>query len=181
MSSALVERAMSLALRAHEGQYRKDAPTPYITHPVRVALILARQGFDDELLAAALVHDVVEDTNITIEELRHELGEEVAALVEPLTHNAALPWKEKKEEYIRSVRFSNDRVKAIVTADKIANAESLLDALARDGNSAWDRFSVSREQKLWFEDAVLSMLRETWTHPLVDSYAELVDRLNHSF
>lgn len=175
---ALLERAMLLALRAHEGQMRKDAPMPYIVHPVEVALILARQGFSDTVLAAALVHDVVEDTTVSLADVRTELGDAVAALVAPVTHDDSLSWEEKKQAYIDTIRSASEDVKALSTADKIANAHSLLAAYAREGAAVWQYFNRGRDKKLWFENAMLAMLRETWQHPLVDEYTRLVDEMN---
>ena len=174
---ALIEKALALALRAHEGQMRKDAPTPYLVHPVRVAILLARYGFPDEVVAAGLVHDVVEDTDVSLEEIRQELGEQVAALVAPVTHDDTLPWEEKKKAYIESVRAASEGAKAVATADKIANAESLLAAHAREGSAVWGYFNAGKEKKLWFEASMLAMLQESWPHPLVEAYAVMVEEL----
>ncbi|MFA6408218.1 MAG: HD domain-containing protein [Candidatus Paceibacterota bacterium] len=177
MKPALVERAIAFAVRAHEGQMRKEAPTPYIVHPVRVAILLARYGFSDEVVAAGLVHDVVEDTNISLEDIRRELGGAVAELVAPVTHDDTLSWIEKKKAYIESVREANDEVKAIATADKIANAESLLGAHKREGVAVWRYFNAEKEKKLWFEESMLAMLQESRSHPIVDEYAHMVSEL----
>lgn len=177
MSGALLNRAVAFAVRAHEGQKRKEGDTPYIVHPVEVALILAQRGFSDTVLAAALVHDVVEDTPITLAQVQDELGEEVAKLVAPLTHDGSLAWEEKKKAYIETIRAASDAVKAISTADKIANAHSLLAAHEAQGKEIWTRFNRGRDKKIWFENAMLAMLRESWKHPLVDEYAELVAQL----
>ncbi len=174
----LIEKAMTLAERAHAGQTRKEAPIPYIVHPVSVALILARHGFSDEVVAAALVHDVVEDTPVSADEIRAELGEEVAELVAPVTHNDSLSWDEKKKAYIEAVRQAPEGVKALSVADKIANAHSLLTAYEEQGIGVWKYFNAGRDKKLWFENAMLEMLQETWKHPLVDEYAALVAQLN---
>jgi guanosine-3',5'-bis(diphosphate) 3'-pyrophosphohydrolase len=174
----LVEKALVLALRAHEGQMRKEAPVPYIVHPVEVALLLARHGFSDTVVAAALVHDVVEDTPVTLEEVRSELGDSVAELVALITHDDSLSWDDKKKAYIESVRAASVDAKAISVADKIANAESLLAAAQVQGAGIWAHFNRGREKKLWFENAMLAMLRESWQHPLVDEYAALVEKLN---
>lgn len=156
---------------------RKDASTPYIVHPVRVALLLARYGFSDTAVAAGLVHDVVEDTSVSMEDVRQGLGDEVAALVAPVTHDDTLSWDEKKKAYIETVRAASDEAKAISTADKIANAESLLAAHAREGSAVWRHFNAGKEKKLWFEEAMLTMLQESWRHPLVDAYAKMVEKL----
>lgn len=173
----IIEKAIALALRAHEGQMRKEAPTPYIVHPVRVAILLARYGFSDEVVAAGLVHDVVEDTSLSLKDIGNELGENIATLVAPVTHDNTLPWDEKKKTYIEAVRHANDDVKAISTTDKIANAESLISAHARDGSAVWKYFNVGREKKIWFEEAMLTMLKESWQCPMVDEYARMVVRL----
>lgn len=176
-NSLLIEKAMALALRAHEGQMRKDAPTPYIVHPVHVAILLARHGFSDDVIAAGLVHDVVEDTSVSANELRETLGDVVADLVAPVTHDDSLPWLEKKKAYIEAVRGASDDVKAISVADKIANAESLLTAYAREGSSVWRYFNAVKEKKIWFEEAMLAMLQESWQCPMVEEYARLITKL----
>lgn len=175
---SLIERAVALAVRAHEGQMRKEASVPYIVHPVAVALILARHGFSDTVIAAALVHDVVEDTGVNGDDLRNELGDGVADLVLPITHNDVLPWEEKKRAYIEAVRRAPDEVKAISLADKIANANSLIEAHKVQGAAIWWHFNAGREKKLWFEHAMLEMLRTSWNHPMVEEYAGLVSRMD---
>lgn len=173
----LIERADQLAARAHEGQTRKESNVPYITHPRAVAEKLKEYGFSDTVLAAALVHDVVEDTPLTIGEVRQELGDDVARLVEPVTHDDSLSWEEKKQKYIDTVRAASDEVKAISTADKIHNAESFIAGHRAQGSNMWKHFNRSKDKKLWFEEAMLKMLKETWQHPLVDEYAVLVEQM----
>lgn len=173
----LIEKADQFAERAHKGQMRKGSHTPYIVHPRAVAGILAAHGFSDTVVAAALVHDTVEDTPVTLDEVRREFGDEVARLVEPVTHDDTLSWEDKKQKYIDTVRVASDEVKAIATADKIHNAQSLLASYDTEGPVVWTHFNRGREQKLWFEEAMLAMLQETWQHPLVEEYAKLVAQM----
>ncbi|MHB1117951.1 MAG: HD domain-containing protein [Minisyncoccota bacterium] len=174
---SLIERAIALAVRAHAGQMRKEAPMPYIVHPIEVGLILSRHGFSDMVIASGIVHDVVEDTSVTAEELRRELGDEVADLVAPVTHDDTLSWEEKKKAYIESVRNASDEVKAISLADKIANAYSLIEAHKNQGPAIWRHFNAGREKKLWFERAMLEMFRASWSHTMIDEYENLVQRM----
>lgn len=176
---ALIEKAVALAVRAHTGQTRKGSTQSYIVHPVETALILARHGFSDTVVAAALVHDVVEDTSVSAMDVRAELGDEVAALVALVTHDDSLLWEEKKKAYIDAVRVASEEVKAISVADKIANAHSLLAAYEVHGADIWKLFNAGREKKLWFEHAMLTMLRESWRHPLVEEYAGLVNQMEN--
>lgn len=174
----LLERAVRLAVKAHAGQTRKESDTPYITHLVGVALILAKHGFSDTVIAAGLAHDTVEDTDVTPEELREVLGVEVTEIVAAATNDDSLSWEEKKKKYIESIRNASEGAKAVATADKIHNAESLLAAHAEQGTALWKLFNAGREKKLWFENAMLAMLKDSWEHPLVDEYAVLVEKMN---
>jgi (p)ppGpp synthase/HD superfamily hydrolase len=175
---SLVEKAALIAFVGHAGQVRKDGGSPYVVHPYMAALKLAAHGFEDRVLAAALVHDVLEDTQVTPEQLEQLLGRDVVDIVRSLTEDKALPWETRKERYIEAIRVASDEVKAVSTADKIHNLESLFAAYALQGPEIWKVFNRGREQKCWFERALLKTLQETWTHPLVHEYAKLVERLD---
>jgi (p)ppGpp synthase/HD superfamily hydrolase len=178
MYSPLLEKAFRMALEGHASQKRKGEETPYITHPVGVALILARHGFSEEVIAAGLTHDLVEDTPYTEDDLRNELGNRVTDIVMSVTNSATLPWREKKEVYIQSVKEGGVEAKAVSVADKIHNAESLIARYRDVGPRLWSDFNASREDKLWFEREMLSMLTETWSHPLIDEYESLVNEMS---
>ena len=173
----LSEKALALATRAHEGQLRKDGP-PYITHPSAVADLLRGYGFSDEVLAAAYVHDVLEDTTMSEAQLRTELGDAVVDIVKTVTEDKSLAWEERKQRYIDAVRLGSDGAKAVCAADKVHNMRSLLALYAQRGpEGTWKIFNRGKEQKLWFETTMLAMLQETWPHPLVEEYAALVEQM----
>ena len=172
-----IEKAARLAARAHRGQTRKESDLPYVVHPFMVAIKLIKYGFSDTVIAAALVHDVLEDASVTTEELSDELGNEVAQLVTTITNDDSLPWLEKKKKYIESVRIGPVEAKAIATADKVHNLESLLIAYETDGNKVWAYFNSGMKDKIWFEEAMLKMLQESWQHPLIKEYESLLSDL----
>lgn len=174
---SLIERATRIAAMAHKDQVRKESNTPYIAHPFMVARILTAHKFPDEVVAAGLVHDVPEDTDISIDALRRELGDVVADMVMSVTNDDSLSWEEKKLAYIENVRNGSEGAKAVATADKIHNAESLLAAFAVQGEALWDNFNAGKEKKLWFEEAMLQMLKDSWGHTLVDDYEVLVRKM----
>ncbi len=176
MQPSLIEKAIRMAASAHEGQMRKDGP-PYIIHPFAVALMLARHGFKEEVIAAALVHDVLEDTAVTAEQMGEELGAEVLELVQAVSYEKGLSWEDQRVKYIEAVRVAPEGAKAISIADKIHNAESLLMGYEKEGKAMWGRFNRPRDKKIWFEEEMLKMARESWRHPLVDEYAALVEKL----
>ncbi|MGZ6652009.1 MAG: HD domain-containing protein, partial [Solirubrobacteraceae bacterium] len=120
----LVRRAYAFAEAAHRGQRRKD-DRAFIAHPVHVARLLAARGYDEEVVAAALLHDVVEDTEVTLDEVRQRFGARVAQLVECVTEDPELPTPERKRAYREGLRHSPDAARAICAADKVCNASDL--------------------------------------------------------
>ena len=147
----LIEKATMVALNAHSGQKRKDDNSPYIAHPFMVAIKLAQNGFSEEIIAAALVHDVLEDTNVSENDLRKELGETILNVVKTLSEDKSLPWEERKKKYIESVRNGSEGAKAVSISDKIHNAEGVLAAYELEGPKIWKYFNRGRDSKIWFE------------------------------
>lgn len=174
---SLIERATRMALQAHAAQKRKGDGSPYIAHPFVVALMLAHHGASEEVLATALVHDVVEDTPVGMDELARELGEAVARIVAVVTEDKTLPWEERKERYIEAVRRGPPEAKLVSLADKVHNLESIFTALETEGPAVWQRFTRGWSDKLELEKKTLAMFQESFDHPLVAHYAHLVERL----
>lgn len=172
----LTDKALRMAFAAHEGQMRHEG-IPYITHPVAVALIVARHGFPEEAVAAALVHDVLEDTKVTESEMHQELGDAVTDIVKTVSYDHSLPWRQQRERYIEAVRAAGDNAKAVSLADKIHNAQSLINLHEAGGPAIWSKFHTTREEKLWFEEEMLKMLKISWNHPLIGEYEALVAKL----
>ena len=121
----IVEKALRIMLLAHGQQVRKTDGSPYIIHPMMVAKKLARLGFSDETIAAALVHDVLEDTDVTEQQLRQELGDKVVDIILPLSEDKKLEWETRKKKYINDVKNASVETKAVSIADKIHNLERI--------------------------------------------------------
>ena len=173
----IIEKAIQLAVQAHKDQVRKTDGTPYIAHPLMVARLLDKHGFDDIVIAAAVTHDVLEDTDVTKDMLRAALGDEVCEIVVGVTENTknkGLSWEERKSEYIKTVSGSSVGVKAVSVGDKIHNLESLIDGYTEQGSCVWQKFNRGKEKKLWFEKTLLEALQENWKHPLLDEYERLL-------
>ncbi|MFA6307142.1 MAG: HD domain-containing protein [Patescibacteria group bacterium] len=175
-SNNVIEKAVRVSVIAHKDQTRKGDSLPYIIHPFMVALKLAKYNFPDVVIAAALAHDILEDTEFPEDKLKDELGEEVLKIIRAVTNDESLPWEEKKKKYVETVRDGSEGAKAVAVADKIHNLESLLIAHAEQGSDLWKKFNRGKEQKLWFENEVLKMLKETWQHPLIDEYEKLLEQ-----
>lgn len=175
----IVERAFLLALKYHEGQLRKDGK-PYVVHPVMVGSILLQNGFPDEVVAAGICHDLLEDTPCSEDEIKNECGEKVLEIVMQVSDDKDLQsrqlWEKRKEAQIEKVRKASDEVKAVYIADKIHNLGSLLEQYQVEGEEVWQHFARGLDVKLKFEREILKMLRETWNHPLIDYYEKLIKK-----
>lgn len=178
---SLVQSAFLLALKWHGSQTRKGDDSPYLAHPVMVALILAINGFSDETIAAGICHDLLEDTVCTESEIENACGKEVLRIVKAVSNDETLSdkkdWEKKKLKYIETVRKGPKEAKAVCAADKIHNMLSTLEAYPEQGLSFWKRFNRGREKKEWYEQEVLKMLKETWNHPLIGEYEKLLNKL----
>jgi guanosine-3',5'-bis(diphosphate) 3'-pyrophosphohydrolase len=129
--TTLVLRALDFAARRHADQRRKGGEgAPYINHPIRVAYYLARLADvrDDTLIAAALLHDTVEDTETTIEELRREFGERVASLVAEVTDDKSLAKETRKQLQIEHAPEISQAAAQLKIADKLCNVEDIANA-----------------------------------------------------
>ncbi len=127
---ALLFRALAFAAHKHRDQRRKDAEaSPYINHPIALAEVLAGEGgvADVEVLAAALLHDTIEDTATTGKELRSEFGERIAAMVEEVTDDQGLPKADRKRLQIEHAAALSAGAKLVKLADKICNLRDVAD------------------------------------------------------
>ena len=125
-----IERAYALAEKSHGAQLR-DTGEPYIIHPINVALLLADLGLDTESVCAALLHDVVEDTGVSIEEIKREFGDEIALLVDGVTKLGRIPFSSVEEQQAENIRkmllaMSKDiRVMIVKLCDRLHNMRTL--------------------------------------------------------
>jgi (p)ppGpp synthase/HD superfamily hydrolase len=160
--SPLVHAALEKARAAHAGQVRNGSGgMPYVQHPIAVAALLDEHGYGEEVLAAALLHDVVEDSETTLNELRELFGAEVAGMVGALTDDESIdPYRERKAEHRERVAAAPAGAHAIYGADKLTNVRALRAAYEDEGDAVREEFKVPVELKteVWEDD--LALLRE---------------------
>lgn len=164
--------AWRFANEHHGGQLRSTVQRPFIQHPERVAVLVAEAGGSREMVVAALLHDVLENTPVEGEEIDERFGAEVGALVRALSDDEAIgDYVERKRALCRQVREAGERAATIYAVDKLANVIDLREALAGAGIPAEARLKVpfATRVTLWRED--LAMCSE-----LLDG-AEVTDRL----
>jgi (p)ppGpp synthase/HD superfamily hydrolase len=163
---AAISAALRFAAEAHDGQFRKGTRIPYLIHPLRVAKILIDHDCADELAIAGLLHDTVEDTDATIDEIRSIFGDTVARLVEFATEPAKLwPWEKRKQHTLRLLEAGDPDALCLSIADKLDNVRSLRHDLARIGDKAWQRFKRPREKQLWYYQSLQHIFDARLTQP----------------
>ena len=125
------EKAKMFAIKAHMGQVRKSEPDkPMIIHPLSVGMLLEEYGYDDNVIAAGYLHDVVEDTKYTIEEIEKIFGKDIASLVMTASEpDKSLSWEERKKHTIKTTKKLPLRNKLVICADKINNLEDLFEKI----------------------------------------------------
>jgi (p)ppGpp synthase/HD superfamily hydrolase len=133
-------------------QFRKGTDIPYIAHPFNVGVILAKEGFSDEVIVAGILHDTVEDIEeITIADIRHEFGDRVAAIVEGCSEpDKSLPWRDRKEHTIKYLKTAPFEVLCVTCADKLDNITSIARDYSTHGDELWKRFNVGKEEQSWY-------------------------------
>jgi len=175
----LIARAVEYAARAHRGGTRKGGDVPYIVHPFEVATILKENAFEDRVIAAGLLHDLLEDTEVTKNDLREEFGEEIFALVlaasEELKGREERSWKKRKKQTIYYLKEEASFInKAIACADKLSNARSILRDLESEPNQFWQRFSAPKKKQQWYYESLVESLKELEGLKMYGEFKEVV-------
>lgn len=167
----IIQKAAEFASKAHEGCFRKGGEIPYIYHPMEVALIVAQITRDEEVIAAAYLHDVLEDTPVTARELEAEFGKHVLALVSAETEDKSLSWRERKEATVRHLQDASWEVKVLALGDKLSNLRSTARDYLVIGDEIFKRFNEThRECHQWYLEGILAGLSDLKDFP---AYKEL--------
>jgi len=146
LDTTLLDRAIIFAVRAHAGTERRGKGFPYIVHPMEAVEIVATMTPDQELLAAAVLHDTVEDTDVTIEQIRTEFGERVASFVaaesdEPHQRPDSVEnWHDRKQAAINRIARASRDAKIVALGDKLSNMRAIARDYALQGDALWDLF-----------------------------------------
>jgi GTP pyrophosphokinase len=185
MSNILTERfesALVYATRLHAKQRRKRSSVPYLAHLLGVTSLVLEDGGDEDEAIAALLHDAVEDQGgfETLEEIRQRFGSEVAEIVDGLTDAYTLPkppWKERKEDYIASLRSANPPVIRVSLADKVYNARATLRDIRHEGEAGWERFNGGKEGTLWYYRQLIHEFEFHGSRSLLSELIRIVEEL----
>ena len=176
------EKAILFAVNAHAGLKRKGKNRPYILHPIEVMTIVGSITEDEDILAAAVLHDTIEDTSVTAADIEREFGSSVAKLVseESEDKRAELPaeatWKIRKQETINHLKTANRNTKLICLGDKLANIREMSLDYAKLQDQLWERFNQKdKALHAWYYRSICDVLEEEFgSIPAIREYRSLL-------
>src|SRR3954453_9090663 len=156
---SIIDQAIIFAAMAHRDQTRKSTDIPYITHPFAVGMLLQKAKCSDEVIVAGILHDTLEDTSTTYEELVEQFGSKIAQLVRSASEqDKSLPWEKRKQHTIESLKDANLEEIQVITADKLHNLKSIQDDLANIGEKLWNRFNRGKRKQHWYYSSIVKEL-----------------------
>ena len=176
----LIDYAIYFATKAHNGQKRKsDKEVDMIFHPYTVAMMIQRVGGSDEAVIAGLLHDVVEDTKYTLEDIVNEFGEKIANIVNEVSEKKELPWDERKQEAIDRIKTASFDGKLVECADKVSNLETMYNLYEEIGEELWNSFNKPKEKQKWYYTEMYKAVIENTTEDnnLFKRYKEVLEKL----
>ena len=180
IDTSLLDRAICFAVQAHAGIERKGKGFPYIVHPMEAMAIVATMTSDQELLAAAALHDTVEDTDVTVAELQELFGERVALLVAhesdvPLEGDASDTWHDRKTFAINLLKGAERDVKVVAMGDKLSNMRAIARDYAVIGDEIWNLFNVKdKAEHAWHYHGLADALSDLSDTPAYQEFYALV-------
>lgn len=175
----MLNKAIIFATKSHEGQFRKATRIPYILHPLECAVIVSQMTSDEEMIAAAVLHDTVEDCEgVTVEVIRHEFGDRVAGFVCQESEDKTKTWHERKQATITRLQDATKEECILVLADKLSNIRSI----ARDykvlKEDLWNRFNEKHKDQIgWYYRSIAKELTCLTEYPQYEEFLNLVDQV----
>ena len=173
----LITNAINFATKKHYGQLRKGTTIHYITHPIDVMQILQNEGCSEIVIAAGVLHDVLEDTNTTHEELLKYFGEDIFNLVAAESEDKSKTWKERKQATIHSLDNATFDIKMICFADKLSNLRSMANDFKSIGDKLWERFNAQKDEIEWYYSSVFSKMNDLRHTKMYKEYSGLLKKV----
>jgi (p)ppGpp synthase/HD superfamily hydrolase len=164
----VIFKAIEFATKAHTGQYRKGTMIPYILHPLGVSKILIEYGCPEHIVIAGILHDTIEDTPVTVEEIKMIFGWNVADLVVTASEpDKSDTWENRKKHTLGMLKILPEDAVILALADKLDNIRAIREDLKRDGEDVWRRFKRPRDRQKWYYES----LAEIFSARLTDEKA----------
>ena len=184
LDTAVLDRAIIFAVKAHSGTERRGKGYPYIVHPMEAVEIVATMTRDQELLAAAALHDTVEDTDVSVEQIRAEFGDRVAALVAaesdemPAGVSEEASWHSRKQAAINRLSKAGRDAKMVALGDKLSNMRAIARDYAVQGDALWDLFHAKDpKDHAWHYRGLADALKELEGTFAYQEFVKLIDQV----
>lgn len=180
-----IEQAIQAATLLHRDQVRKGrAECPYVSHLFSVAAIISGYTDNEETIIAGLLHDTIEDTPYTYEELETDFGERVRDLVYTVTeekeiHGKELSWIERKETYIKKLKKGPEEALVVAAADKIHNLRSILEEYHEDHGRFLRSFGGSLEEKMYVYQSISNVLNRNLQNEIIHEFNDVFEEYKH--
>lgn len=178
----LLSKAIKVAADAHMNQLRKGTTLPYIFHPMEAAKILADNNCSEELMIAALLHDTLEDTNITPDYIKVQFGKEILEVVlgasEPDKDKPDVTWRDRKQRTIEYLKKDASKAVLLVAcADKLSNIRSIYKDYQEAGDKIWDRFNAGYKDQKWYYQNLVFSFKGISSFKMYDEFRVLVRKV----
>lgn len=159
LDTPIQKSALRFAKECHNEQVRKGTQIPYINHCMEVSRILHKNGYSEDIVIAGLLHDTVEDTEATLEDLRIGFGEEVSNLVNYVSEDKLpeLSWTERKVRYIKKLTDAPEGAVVISAADKLHNITETFEQWLKVGDAVFLKFNAGKKEQQWFYRSLTEM------------------------
>ncbi|MCQ2087266.1 MAG: HD domain-containing protein [Bacilli bacterium] len=184
IDSSLVDKAIVFATNAHKDVERKGKGFPYIVHPLEAMAIVATMTNDQDLLAAAVLHDVVEDTEYTLEDIRKEFGDKVAEIVDSESDekipglSSGESWKQRKIIAIERLKNASIESKMVAMGDKLSNMRAIYRDYLSLGEGVWDKFHVKDvKEHEWHYRGLADSLSDLKYTEAYKEFADLIEKV----
>ena len=182
MLSPKILKAFKVANSAHDGQFRKGTNIPYIVHPLNVMTTALKYTNDEDILAACLLHDVLEDAyeKYSEEDMRRDFGDKITEIVMNVSEPKDITeWKARKLKYLTQLKNAHTSSVVVSVSDKIQNIEDTLRDYLIIGDKVWEKFHTSKNEQIWFYQSVYDIARgrDDLPRDLVDYFDIILSKL----
>ena len=180
----MIYKVIKVTTLAHDGQRRKGSDMPYIVHPIECGFITSEITDNADIIAAAILHDTLEDTDLTYEYLAKEFDHNIADMVKALSENkrkelsSLVTWEERKKESIKHYKKLDQGTKIILLVDELSNLRSLDEDYKSLGEEVWKKFNMNKKERhAWYYGEIIKILSTLKLSPEYKELKELYEAI----
>lgn len=169
-----IHDAIIFATLKHQNQKRKGTKIPYIVHPMEAMQILTENGCPENVIIAGILHDTLEDTDTSPEEIEAKFGKAVLDIVLTESEDKSKTWRERKQHTIDCLKNDSMETKLVCCADKLSNVKSMYADLLEYGEKLWERFNAPKEDIKWYYESIVNALSDLAQYKMYQEIQETV-------